>query len=204
MAVAVPRTYLITGANRGIGFYLAKKLLSYNERVIATCRNPDSANELKGLEGQANLTIEGEHPHNKHTHTYSKLTLDSVLALDVSSDQSAKDLAERLKAKGTKINVLINNAGILKNYQSTVDQVSSADILEHFETNTLGPHRVTQALLPVIEGAGDKPPGKILISTSIKRCFSTSSSSLNQTVILSVSSTLGSISDNSSGKSYGW
>eukprot|EP01102_Stenamoeba_stenopodia_P010311 TRINITY_DN3095_c0_g1_i3.p1 TRINITY_DN3095_c0_g1~~TRINITY_DN3095_c0_g1_i3.p1 ORF type:complete len:249 (-),score=73.06 TRINITY_DN3095_c0_g1_i3:94-804(-) len=159
-AVPSSRTYLITGANRGIGLYLTKKLLSNGEKVIATCRNPAAADELRKLEGQNNLSIE---------------------ELDVTSDQSAKALAERLKSKGTKINVLINNAGILKNYDGSIEKVPSSEILEIFETNTLGPHRVTQVLLPLIEAAGDKPP-----------------------VILSVSSTYGSIGDNTSGKCYGY
>jgi len=88
------RTILITGANRGIGFYLAKKLLGNNDRVIATARNPATATELRALASEEDLIIE---------------------ELDVTSDQSAKDLAVRLQAKGLRINVLINNAGVLKN-----------------------------------------------------------------------------------------
>jgi len=96
--------------------------------------------------------------------------------LDVTSDQSAKELAERLKANGAKINVLINNAGILKGYQSSFDEVSSAEIQEIFETNTIGPHRVTQALLPLIEGADGKPPGNKLLKRFFLLIFSTHNS----------------------------
>jgi len=60
MSAAAGKTYLITGANRGIGFYLTKKLLSDNARVIATARNPAAADELRALDNaQTNLTVEG-------------------------------------------------------------------------------------------------------------------------------------------------
>jgi len=98
------RTILITGANRGIGFNLAKKLLGNNDRVIATARNPATATELRALASEDDLIIE---------------------ELDVASDKSAKDLAERLNAKGLRINVLINNAGILKNETKSFNDVTS-------------------------------------------------------------------------------
>jgi short-subunit dehydrogenase len=63
-----------------------------------------------------------------------------------------------------------------------LEQTSSAAILEHLQTNTLGPHRVTQALLPLLSASEDGRPA----------------------LILTVSSGLGSISDNTSGGYYGY
>ena len=45
-------TLLITGANRGIGLGLTKIYLRNQWQVIATCRNPETAAELKTLEGE--------------------------------------------------------------------------------------------------------------------------------------------------------
>ena len=45
-------TTLITGANRGIGFEFAKQYLARGWRVIATCRKPETADDLKTLQAE--------------------------------------------------------------------------------------------------------------------------------------------------------
>ena len=42
-------TYLITGANRGIGLEMARQILKSGDRLHAVCRNPDSATDLNAL-----------------------------------------------------------------------------------------------------------------------------------------------------------
>jgi len=163
--MSVSRTFLITGANRGIGLYLAQTLLARNQKVIATARD---------LEGETTAELRKLKEKNG-----DQLRLEK---LDVTSDASANQLAERLKADGVKINVLVNNAGILKNYQTKFTELSTSDLLEHFQTNTLGPFRVTQAVLPLLSASSDGRPA----------------------VISTISSTLGSITDNTSGLAYGY
>ncbi len=140
-------TYLITGANRGIGYEYCRQLQRRDERVIAVCRS--ASEELK----QLGVQIEE--------------------GIDITSDASVAELCDRLD--NTKIDVLINNAGILK--RVTLDQLDFDSIREQFEVNALGALRVTHALLPnLVEGS------KIVLMTS----------------------RMGSIDDNTSGSSYGY
>lgn len=84
------QTTLITGANRGIGLEHARQALAAGEHVIACCREPERATELKAL-----------------SETYGdRLT---VYSLDVTSDQSVQQLQAALA--GVPIDILINNAG---------------------------------------------------------------------------------------------
>lgn len=111
-------TYVITGANRGIGLEMCRQLIQQNHNVIAVCRQPSE--ELKNLD----VRIETE--------------------IDVSDAKSAAELAKRLQ--NIEIDVLINNAGILR-YES-LDDMNFEQISEQFEVNALAPLRFTHALLP--------------------------------------------------------
>ena len=84
-------TTLITGANRGIGFEFTKQYLAKGWRVIATCRKPEAADDLK--------TLQAEYP--------DLLIIDK---LDVRDHSQIDFLAERYN--DTLIDVLLNNAGI--------------------------------------------------------------------------------------------
>jgi NAD(P)-dependent dehydrogenase (short-subunit alcohol dehydrogenase family) len=140
-------TYLVTGANRGIGYEYCRQLQAQGNRVIAVCRT--ASEELKQLGVQV---YEG---------------------IDITSDASVADLKTRLG--DTAIDVLINNAGVLK--RVTLEDLDFDSIREQFEINALGPLRVTHALLPNL-----KSGSKIVIMTS----------------------RMGSIGDNTSGSSYGY
>ncbi|HSM80806.1 MAG TPA: SDR family oxidoreductase [Nodosilinea sp.] len=111
-------TYLITGANRGIGLEYCRQLQQRGDTVIAVCRQP--SNELKDLGVQVETGI------------------------DITQDDSVAELAQRLQ--GTTIDVLINNAGILE--RVTLDDLDFDSIRQQFEVNALGPLRLTAALLP--------------------------------------------------------
>lgn len=140
-------TYLVTGANRGIGYEYCRQLLTQGNRVIAVCRT--ASEELKQLDVQIQVGI------------------------DITSDASVTDLKTRLG--DTAIDVLINNAGVLK--RVTLEDLDFDSIREQFEINALGPLRVTHALLPNL-----KSGSKIVMMTS----------------------RMGSIGDNTSGSSYGY
>ncbi len=86
-----PGTVLITGSNRGLGLEFVKQYAARGWRVIATARDPEKATELRNLAAR-NRTI-------------------SVDKLDVEDRAAAKTLAA--KYRGTAIDVLINNAGLL-------------------------------------------------------------------------------------------
>lgn len=139
--------YLVTGASRGIGYEYCRQLQARGDTVIAVCRT--ATEQLK----QLGLQVEE--------------------GIDITSDTSIADLHTRLG--DTPIDVLINNAGIIK--RVNLEELDFDSIREQFEVNTLGALRVTQALLPRL-----KAGSKIAIMTS----------------------RMGSIADNTSGNSYGY
>jgi NAD(P)-dependent dehydrogenase (short-subunit alcohol dehydrogenase family) len=111
-------TYLITGANRGIGYEYCRQLNERGDTVIAVCRS--ASEELK----QLGVRVEE--------------------GIDITCDASVADLCDRLG--DTAIDGLINNAGIVK--RVTLEDLDFDSIREQFEVNALGALRVTHALLP--------------------------------------------------------
>lgn len=119
-------TTLITGCDKGIGRSLALQLHERGEHVIATCK--DDSDELRNV----GLQVEP--------------------GIDVTDMPAIKALADRLKAAGIKIDVLISNAGI--NYNKPLGEIDYDAMLDHLNVNALGPLRVTEALLECLnEGA---------------------------------------------------
>ncbi len=110
-------TYLITGANRGIGLELVSQLKARGDDVIATCRS--SSSELDSI----SVRVED--------------------GIDITSGDSVIKLREKLNGK--KIDVLIQNAGIAEfNSLSNLDPVS---IMHQFEVNALSPLCFVKTLL---------------------------------------------------------
>ena len=128
-------TVLVTGANRGIGLEYARQLSAKGYTVIGTARAPERAEELAAV-------------------------ADQVEQLDVADPASVAALAERLD--GVAIDILINNAGIFDRRDETIDKVDFDVMAQTFAVNTMGPLRVTQALMPNLR-AGDR---KVVIGMS--------------------------------------
>jgi NAD(P)-dependent dehydrogenase (short-subunit alcohol dehydrogenase family) len=118
------QTVLITGANRGIGLEMARQFDDQGYTVIGTARKPDEATELKALKVR-------------------------VEQLDVTDSASVKALAESLQ--GVSIDLLVNNAGISGHTANSFATTNFDEIATTFDVNSLGPMRVTQALLPNLE-----------------------------------------------------
>ena len=118
----MPKTALVTGANRGIGLELVRALCARGDRVIAACRSESV--ELRSLD------VEVEE------------------GVDVTSDDSVAHLVRRLESQ--PIDLLINNAGILS--RETLAAMDFDAIRWQFEVNAMGPLRVTRALLPHEQG----------------------------------------------------
>jgi NAD(P)-dependent dehydrogenase (short-subunit alcohol dehydrogenase family) len=114
-------TYLITGANRGIGYEYCRQLQARGEHVIAVCRT--ASEELNQLGVQVESGI------------------------DITSAASVAELRNRLGQ--TAIAVLINNAGIIQ--RVTLDNLDFDSIRAQFEVNALGALRVTHTLLPLLQ-----------------------------------------------------
>ncbi|HUH00556.1 MAG TPA: SDR family oxidoreductase [Kofleriaceae bacterium] len=140
-------TIAITGANRGIGLELTRQCEERGDQVIAICRNRSA--ELDALGVQV------------------------VSGIDVTSDDDVARLARELA--DLRLDVLINDAGVL--VRNSLDRLDVAGIRRQFEVNSLGPLRVTTALMPLL-ARGSK--------------------------VAIVTSRMGSIADNTSGGSYGY
>ena len=151
-------TWMITGANRGIGLEFCKVLLARGENVIAASRNPEGSREFWEL-------------------TADFKSLFRTVKMDVSNVQSIADCARGLH--DVTIDVLVNNAGIFAGNGDHLATLKFEDVTKSFEVNTLGAMRVTQALLPMITKA--KAPK-----------------------VMSITSRMGSIEDNTSGGYYAY
>lgn len=116
-------TIVITGGNRGIGLHLARIYAAAGDHVIIGTRKPETAQDLPG----------------------------EALTLDVSDDASVAAFANALA--GRPVDILINNAGISGPKQQTALNMDFPGFLETLNVNTLGPLRVTQALLPNLRAA---------------------------------------------------
>jgi NAD(P)-dependent dehydrogenase (short-subunit alcohol dehydrogenase family) len=145
------RVVLITGANRGLGLEFARQYKEAGWQVIGTARKVDSATELQEL----GVT---------------------VVQLDVTDANSVARMATDLD--GRPIDLLINNAGVLS-IQDSLPETDIEAVAWALNVNTLGPMRVSQALLPnLLEGKGK--------------------------TIVSISSGLGSLELNGGGRFYGY
>jgi NAD(P)-dependent dehydrogenase (short-subunit alcohol dehydrogenase family) len=119
----MPRV-LITGANRGLGLEFARQYSADGWDVIATARNPKQSEELDRLAQSKRVSLQ---------------------ALDVTSDDSVKHLAEVLN--GTLVDLLILNSAIFTRDGNKLGELDFTGWRESFETNVLGAMRVAQALI---------------------------------------------------------
>lgn len=132
----MPQTWMITGANRGIGTALTMELLRRGDHVVAAARDPPGGALAEVAGGQAGTL--------------------TPLEIDVTSDRSVAAAKQALD--GRPIDVLVNNAGVYgpRDRQSALDMDFKA-WREVFEVNVYAPLRVAQAFLPNVEaGSGRK------------------------------------------------
>lgn len=127
------RVCVVTGANTGMGKETARALATMGATVVMACRS----------------TEKGEAAKNEIAAGKPKGELE-VMTVDVSSMASVRGFAAVLQGKHPKIDVLVNNAGAWWPEKKT-----SADGYElQWATNVLGPHLLTQLLLPALEKSG--------------------------------------------------
>jgi len=132
----VKRVAVVTGANKGIGLGVARRLAREGMRVILTARET-----AKGESACKDLLAEGWRTR--------------FHALDVRDRSQADRLARWLDREFGRIDVLVNNAGILPDPRgSRVLDLSAETLREALETNVIGVLNVTQALVPLMK-AGD-------------------------------------------------
>ncbi|VDB97663.1 unnamed protein product [Peniophora sp. CBMAI 1063] len=132
------RTWLITGANRGIGLEFVRQLLSDQSNVVlATCRNPDAATDLKAL-GKA---AQGQ------LHVFALDTADST-SISSAPEHARAALGER------GLDYLLCNAAVNLGSDDSVMEMSAEDMTRSFAVNVVGPALLAQAFEPLLERPG--------------------------------------------------
>jgi len=122
-------TTLITGANKGLGYETARRLIEAGHTVWMGARDETrgrtAADELGGR----------------------------FIPIDVTSDESVAAAVDTIVAAGG-IDVLVNNAGISQPYVPA-EELTSDDATRVFETNVVSIVRMTRAFLPVLRGSDE-------------------------------------------------
>jgi NAD(P)-dependent dehydrogenase (short-subunit alcohol dehydrogenase family) len=120
-----PHTVLITGANRGIGLEFVKQYAELGWTVIATCRNPDGADDLNAIaSARDNVVVE---------------------RLDLLDHEGIDSLAG--KYEGQPVDVLLNNAGLMRgpDLGQMVGSIDYDEFDRFYRINAMGPLKVSEA-----------------------------------------------------------
>lgn len=125
---------LITGATRGIGFETARQLVAAGHTVYLGARDADRGREAAAGIGACSVQ------------------------LDVTDDDSVADALAAIEAEEGKLDVLVNNAGVLET------DLDAAAAERSFGVNAIGVVRVTEASLPLLRRSAD--PVVVTVSSS--------------------------------------
>ncbi|WP_405543513.1 SDR family NAD(P)-dependent oxidoreductase [Streptomyces phaeochromogenes] len=127
---------LITGANKGIGFETARQLLELGHVVYIGARDVE-----RGEKAAATLGAR-------------------FVQLDVTDDASVSSALATIDAAEGRLDVLVNNAGILGS-----EAINGPEAVRVFDTNTVGVVRVTEAALPLLRKSSN--PTVVNVSSSL-------------------------------------
>ena len=140
-------TVLISGANRGLGLEFVRQYVSQGAEVIAGCRNPGAAKDLKAALGATGR----------------------IHALDVTDQGCVDEFKDRVGSK--PIDILVANAGVYGGRRQSFNDIDYHAWAQTFEVNTFGPVRLAQAFAPNVEAA----KGKLVAITSLMGSIADSS-----------------------------
>lgn len=132
------RVALVTGANKGIGYEICRQLAEAGLDVILTARDP-----TKGKKAADALGVH-------------------FLQIDITDEGSISAAAEHVKKEFGKLDVLVNNAGIIVNSNDST-KVTLKDMKTTFETNFFGMFAVSQAFISLLKKSDG---GRIINITS--------------------------------------
>lgn len=126
---------LVTGANKGIGFEIARQLARQGNTVLLGARD-----EMKGNAAAHRLRDEG---------------LDvQFIKLDQTNHATIAAAVEQVGRRYGKLDILVNNAGVLIDKGVAPSALDADALRQTLETNVVGVAAVTRALLPLLRKAG--------------------------------------------------
>lgn len=155
---------LITGSNKGIGYETAKQLLELGYDVYLSSRNT-----AKGMEAVNQLRKIGFEPR--------------FVEIDVTNKESISKAKEQVAKEVGKIDILINNAGIMLDKTGILD-LSIESLEETMRANVYGPLLMIQQFYPIINSGGkiinlSSILGQLKSMKNYSPAYSTSKTALN-------------------------
>ncbi len=126
----VKKVWFVTGASKGLGLCLAKKLLQNGYHVVATTRNTQSLIDKIGNVSETFLPLE----------------------LGLTDNNSVKTAIERSIAHFGKIDVVVNNAGYAQ--IGTLEELTDKEARENFDVNVFGTLNVIRNIMPHFRSIG--------------------------------------------------
>ncbi|EED82668.1 predicted protein [Postia placenta Mad-698-R] len=140
---------IVTGANTGLGFESARILASHGAKVYATARSQE-----KGTAAVQKINDELAKLQNSSGEAV-------LLVLSLDDLQSLKRAVDEFTSKETRLDILLNNAGIMMPPEDTKGPMG---IDPQFATNVLGPFVLTRLLLPtLLKTTRDSPDGTVRV-----------------------------------------
>ena len=130
-------TVLITGANRGLGLEFVRQYADNNWKVIATCRDPESAKDLYDIQGDK-----------------------EILPLDVTDFEAIEQTSELLRSE--KIDVLLNNAGVYDSDKNGLGKTNFDDWTKMLRINTIAPLKIVESFISQVVSS----KRKVIVSIS--------------------------------------
>jgi len=154
---------LVTGGSRGIGLEFTRQYLHRGCRVLAASRKPENSEVLQRLQAQFSDQL-------------------VIYQLDVADEESRHDLFQALRKRTDKLDVLINNAGVIsgnEQFSPSLGELQQADLCRTMLVNSVAPVMMAEGVVPWLKN-GTNP------------------------VVVNITSDNGSISLRSSGGKYGY
>ena len=130
-------TVLITGANRGLGLEFVRQYADNNWKVIATCRDPETAKDLYDIQGDK-----------------------EILPLDVTDFEAIEQTSELLRSE--KIDVLLNNAGVYDSDKNGLGKTNFDDWTKMLRINTIAPLKIVESFISQVVSS----KRKVIVSIS--------------------------------------
>mmetsp|Transcript_24811 Transcript_24811/g.45502 ORF Transcript_24811/g.45502 Transcript_24811/m.45502 type:complete len:326 (-) Transcript_24811:43-1020(-) len=137
------RTYVVTGANSGIGYEVSKYLAQHGGSVYMICRN-----EQRGREARDAIALESKHGKVE------------CITCDVSLGEDVRKLASTLQSKLRALDCLVCNAGALASQRELTQEGNEVTFAAHL---LCGTYLLTTMLRPLLQAASD--PRVVVVSS---------------------------------------